>query len=46
MSPNPRDLIKHYLTTEKNVASDVQAAREEAISYAAFRLLMHPSSVL
>ena len=30
-----------WLFTEKHVAKDVQAAREEAISYAAYRLLRH-----
>lgn len=30
-----------YLTTEKQAAVDVEAARNEAISHAAFRLLMH-----
>ena len=30
-----------YLVTEKHLAADVQAAREEAISYAAYRVLVH-----
>jgi len=30
-----------YLTTEKHVVADLDAARREAISYAAFRLLTH-----
>ncbi len=30
-----------YITTEKHTAADVLAAREEAISHAAFTLLMH-----
>jgi hypothetical protein len=30
-----------YFTSEKHTADDVTAARREAISYAAFRLLMH-----
>ena len=30
-----------YLTTEKQTADDVEAARREAISYAAFRLLQY-----
>ncbi|HZM68923.1 MAG TPA: vanadium-dependent haloperoxidase [Candidatus Cryosericum sp.] len=30
-----------YLTTEKHAAADVEGARKEAISYAAYRLLMH-----